>query len=249
MSDHKFRLLPKPPRSPFFSLLLRLSTIGLALFCFEASTHNLDIEDGRPITHFLTQALFLAAPVLWAFAVVRQPQSVIEGETILCRNSPGEVAARCWWTILLYLTPAITGVILLARQISRNPSAVTLANMTLRTALLTAAALFAVSLCAACIRLIGGTLSRLSDGLRLGVSMFMPWEKIGSVVQSGDFYGFCAPGMDGVTGYYVRVNDPEARQWLDGALTEVGARVRNRPAPLEYALQLACVVISCGAVA
>ncbi|MEO7716245.1 MAG: DUF4375 domain-containing protein [Capsulimonas sp.] len=249
MSDHKFRPLPIPPRSPFFSWLLRISSVGLALFCYQAYRHNFQINPQKPVGHLLTQALFLAAPILWAFALVRLPQTTVDGEMILCQNPPSELATRNWWSILLYLTPAITGVILLAEQLAQNPVAMTLAHMTLGSALLTAAALFAAALCVACIRLTRGTLSRLSDGLRLGSSLFLPWETIGSVVQSGEFYGFCAPGMDGVTGSYVRVKDPEARQWLDGALTEVGARVRSQPTPLDYALQLACIVISGGAVA
>jgi hypothetical protein len=246
LSDHKFRLLPLPPRSPFFSWLLRISSVGLAIFCFEAYRHTLNRHHSKPVGHLLVEGLFLAAPILWAFAVVRQPQSTVDGETILSRNSPRELAARNWWAILLHLTPAITGAILLAQMARQNPSLVALSHFDLGTALLTAAALFAAALSAACIRLTGGTLSRLNDGLRLGVSLFLPWEKIGSVVQSGDFYGFCAPGMDGVIGAYVRVKDAEARQWLDGALTEVGARVRRRPAPMDYALQLACIVISGG---
>ena len=222
--------------------------MGFALFCFEASTHDLDIEDGRPITHFLTQALFLAAPVLWAFVLIRQPRSAVEGETILAQNSPMDLAARNWWRILLYLTPVLTGLLLFVETFRRNPAAIVSTTMNLSDAGLTGGAMFLIAACIASIRFTGGTLSRLGDGLRLGVSMFMSWEKIGSVVRTGDFYGFCAPGRDGVTISYVRVADADTRQWLDGALTEVGARVRVRPAPLDYALQFAAAVVSLGAI-
>ncbi|BDI30294.1 hypothetical protein CCAX7_23450 [Capsulimonas corticalis] len=249
MSDHKFRLLPRPPRDAFFSWLLRVSSFGFALFCYDAYRHNFQINPSKPVGHILIQALFLAAPVLWAFALVRLPQSVVEGETILCRNSVRDLVARNWWSILLYLTPAMTGCLLLAGQALQNPAAIMIVPMSLGTALFTGVVLFIAAACAASVRFTGGALSRLSDGLRLGISLFLPWEKIGSVVRSGEVYGFCAPGMDGVTGGYYRIKDPETRQWLDGALTEVGARIRNQPAPLDFALQFAALAISLGAIA